>query len=117
VSASLRRRWKNVSPDSRFHPLIEGKGYLRAFERGKFYTTHLLLQLVQSAELRLVTEEVFPNERFRAAFLYRSFGRQSIKRRQFCRSGHFSLQPQPTYTTSTATSYSVSTCGGAVMGA
>jgi hypothetical protein len=117
VSASLRRRWKDVSPDSRFHPLVERKGYLRAFERGKFYITHLLLQPVQPAELRLVIKEVIPNERFRAAFLYRNFGRQSIRRRQFCRGGHFSLQPQPTYTASTATSYSMSTCGGAVMGA
>jgi len=117
VSASLRRRWKNVSSDSRFHPLIEGKDYLRAFERGKFYITHLLLQLVQPAELRLVIEKVISTERFQAAFLCRSFGRQSIRRRQFCKGEHFSLQPQLIYTTSTATSYSVSTCGEAMMSA
>jgi len=117
VSASLRRRWKNVSSDSRFHLLIEEKGYLRAFERGKFYITHLLLQLVQPAELRLVIEKVISTERFRAAFLCRSFGRQSIRRHQFCKGEHFSLQSQLIYTTSTATSYSVSICGGAMMSA
>jgi len=117
VSASLRRRWKNVSSNSRFHPLIEEKDYLRAFERGKFYIAHLLLQLVQPAELRLVIEKIISTERFRAAFLCRSFGRQSIRRRQFCKDEHFSLQLQLIYTTSTATSYSVFTCEEAMMSA